>query len=273
MKDFRSSPMTDSLFSLNMVTDGVEQVHEALWQEICVRFRRYFLDRLNELPTSPPQNSIHVTGDKRLPYVRSLCSLFPAEDVWPRYRSLRVQQMDIYMNSHLTNEQGESLDFVVMAKNFQQIADLTIAKIDEDFEVLNSGVFTKVVMASQAIHEIYLDKLLDEVSIMMDDLQEELTKVGRRDLQRSQTGNKLSQFKSSLKKNVSRSLDNLVHHLDDAFTDLAFPNEYFVATVELILSLIKVEEHVNNLFRAMTWEVTGSNTKINNKSNLRGNHY
>ena len=229
------SSMTDhvaeSMYSLNIVCDTSEQINDALWDDICMKFRKYFIEQLQKMPVTLEKPVIMLSNNKRLDYVQSLCSLYPATEVWPRYRTLRTLQLESIMVNLLTDPEGDSLDFESTARNFEEVANIMMAMILEDFVLLNSGVFQHAVTAFRAIHEIYLDKLMDEITNVIDGLQVELSNLVPKELPKSSSEfGPVMSLKNTLRKVQSKSLDSLLSRSDDPFSDLVLPFRYLALT-------------------------------------------
>ena len=86
-----NDPIGVSAMSLNMAVDQSETINEGLWSEISVRLRKYFVEKLTNLPicAAPGMN---LFAPKRLTYVQSLCSLYSRADIWNKYMAIRTQQ-------------------------------------------------------------------------------------------------------------------------------------------------------------------------------------
>ena len=74
----------------------------------------------------------------------------------------------------------EGLSHKDFASNCGTVADSVIAMIDEDFVVLNSGVFRKVTGVFRALHDLYLEKFSDEMSLLVDEIGDEVAKSSHR---------------------------------------------------------------------------------------------
>ena len=74
----------------------------------------------------------------------------------------------------------EGLSHKDFAKNCGIVADSVMAMMDEDFVILNSGMFRKVTGVFKALHELYLEKFSDEMSLLVDEIGDEVAKSTQR---------------------------------------------------------------------------------------------
>ncbi len=203
-------------------------MNDKLWSDICLRFRRFLLDRLSKLPVGQPPHKINMNSYKRLEYVQSLCAFTPVEEIWPRYRTIRTHQVDGCLSTRSSQE--ESPPFLESVKTFEIACQKICVMITEDFELLNSGVFANVTSFFKAIQEIYLDRLQDEVSTLVDGLLEEITSNQDKPSQKEKPPKelpkstsefvKLGALKGNLRRQQSKSLDSLYDKNGDPFSDL-----------------------------------------------------
>ncbi len=203
------------------MTDKSEQANEQLWNEICSRLRRYYLEHLGNLPFGHPCPKIYVDGHKRLEYVQSLCALFPVQEVWNKYQALRIQQFETIIKPHKQGKHNEKLTFSKGILQLEVLANQMLTMIKEEFELFNSGLFTSVTSTFKAIHEIYLERFGDEIGHVTEILHEEVS-TGQKEMPKSTSEfGRISHLKGQLKKQHSRSLDNLTGKSDEQpFTEL-----------------------------------------------------
>ena len=81
----------------------------------------------------------------------------------------------------------EGLSHKDFASNCGTVAAPVMAMIDEDFVVLNSGVFRKVTGVFKALHELYLEKFSDEMSLLVDEIGDEVAKSAHRPFTQSKS--------------------------------------------------------------------------------------
>ena len=242
IRSSHSDHVTQSTMSINTVVDEVEQMNETLWYDICVRFRKYFIDKINKLPVGQPAPRINIRAGKRLQYVQSLCALYPADEIWPRYRSLRTHQVQTCLHEQLAKSrtaapsspgnnaipQPDDASFESHVASFESGIQKLIIMIREDFELFNSGVLTKVTSTFDALQEIYLESASDELSGLIEKLHNEMASNPQKgssgkggDIPKSNSEFvRLGQPKNILRKQHSKSLDSLLSTQHEEFTDL-----------------------------------------------------
>ena len=101
--------------------------------------------------------------------------------------------------------------------------------ITEDVEVLSSGIFNTVTSVLKALQEIYIDKLQEEISSIVDSLQDEIGQQTQSEIPDKHSKDipkstsefvKLGGLKGTLRRQHSKSLDSLYDKNGDVFTDL-----------------------------------------------------
>ena len=252
IRSSHSDHVTQSTMSINTVVDEVEQMNETLWFDICVRFRKYFIEKINQLPVGQPAPRINIRSGKRLQYLQSLCALYPAEEIWPRYRSLRMHKVLCCLRGQYADQPSsphsgtgtnasppprnpggnDEASFESRVADFESGVQKLVIMIREDFELLNSGVLTKVISTFDALQEIYLESCSEELSGLIERLHQEMVihpaKAGSRggaDIPKSNSEFvRLGQPKNILRKQHSKSLDSLLSSQQEEFTDLQVSN-------------------------------------------------
>ena len=274
---------SQSTLSINTVTDTMEHTNEALWSDICLKFRKAFIEKLQSLPVSTTTPQIKLENSKRLHYLQSLCTLFPDSEVWNRYKSLRSQQVQSVLNLH--SDTGDDISFLRMCNSFCDNVPNIISMINDDLETFNSGVLSSQISVFAALHDIYLEKLMDEVSFLLKYLHSDLLASGHKPegIPKSTSEMvKVSKGKFSLRRGISRSLDTLmpkenksVKDESDTFTDLeAFPWICLKAMIRLVTSLLCIETHIETLYNSTVWEIMGTiRKKSHSKTRLRSKYY
>ena len=268
------------MISINTIMDTTEHLNESLWSEICMRLRRYFVDKLNKLPINLRRTPVSLDRRKRLEYLQSLCSLYPSEDIWSRYRTLRSQQVDGCMSNLIVPHSGPNLDLETTASNFEELSNVVVSMIDEDFIVLNSGIFKHHVKPFNAIHELFLDKISDELSAIVDTIHDEMLGAqicNRQSFPRASRsgggGHSANIITSLTGATQSRSLDNLlIRSGDDTSVDLVLTAAHVRALTKIISATHMVDCHVETLYQRMTWEVFGQAKKKNLKPSLKSTY-
>ena len=180
-----------------------------------------------KLPRGQPSHKINMNNYKRLEYVQSLCALNPAEEIWPRYCSLRGKQVDVCLRgSSIYDDNSSFLDTV---KLFTIASQKIQIMITEDVELLSSGIFNTATTMFKALQEIYIDRLQEEISSIVDSLQDEIGQQTQSDKPEKQPRDihkstsefvKLGGLKGTLRRQHSKSLDSLYDKNGDVFTDL-----------------------------------------------------
>ena len=149
------------------------------------------------------------------------------EEIWPRYCSLRGKQVDRCLRgSSIADESASFLDTV---KRFTTASEKIQIMITEDVEVLSSGIFNTVTSVFKALQEIYIDKLQEEISSIVDSLQDEIGQQTQSEIPDKHSKDipkstsefvKLGGLKGTLRRQHSKSLDSLYDKNGDVFTDL-----------------------------------------------------
>lgn len=259
-----------SVLSINTIADKSEQLKESLWRDVCMRFRRHLVERLKKLPTIDARPAINVYRKKRVEWVQSLCCLFSPADIWPRYRTLRAQQCDSCLMCR-----SEQTSFIQAVDLFHKCVTTTvISMINDDLELFNSGVFQHATSVFHGLHDIYLERISDEISVILDNLQEELCdgSANAKDLPKSTSEmGKLGYLRGTLKRQKSKSLDSLLGK-DDGFTDFqALPLAYVEALVTFVQAIMTLDSYIDSLHADMVWEVSGNPfRKTSSKRDLKG---
>ncbi len=244
--------MAQSTFSMNTAVDSGEQVTEALWNDICLRMKKYFLESLRKLDLPSQALAVARIGKKRLSCVQSLCALFSVKRVWTMYVGVRGQQMKNLIQMILypdqSQQQGHSSSkkkaaalFTLASGNLGKMAEVLIQMIDEDFILLNSGVFGEGVEVMRGLRDLYSDRVVDELCIIMERLQADMhsgsrshsktrerksPSTGKRELPKSPSEARILGIRGSGRKTGhSKSADNLLSQADDQqFSDLQVLN-------------------------------------------------
>ena len=241
-----ADPMSASVLSINTAVDESEHINEALWNQLCMALSKCFAEKLTSLPFAQPK--LGCFRKRRLKYVQSLCTLFPLKDVWHKYRNIRSKQLASFLvlNSH---DEQRLIPFLDSVRIFEGHSPNIVSMINEDFELLNSGVFGNVITPFKGISEIYFDRLLDEISTIVHFLQEELLQVSQRKEQKRYDGKKetkdmlksnseagfLGHLKGNLRKQQSKSMDSLLDQGNEPFTNLQVS---FIILLFLLYQLI-----------------------------------
>ncbi|KAL8577449.1 hypothetical protein ACOMHN_048084 [Nucella lapillus] len=174
-------PALVSSTSLHTIMDSSDQVIEQRWNRLASALKKYLSDQLSQLPVaSPGRRCSSFCLDRRLELVDSLRVLCSDESVWLKYKALRVQQLENIFAKLMPEVEEEGVSHKDFAKICGTVVDSVIAMIDEDFVILHSGVFRKVTGIFKALHELYLEKFSDEMSLLVDEIGDEVAKNSQR---------------------------------------------------------------------------------------------
>lgn len=266
----------DSMVSLHTVTDTGELAVSQLWDKITLRFRKYFQDRLSKLSQKKDFPAIDISAKKRLEYVQSLCSLFPAEDIWQKYRMVRAQQLGVCFATLLSEGGGDDVDIVEAGNNCEELTEMIIALMNQDYTLFNSGVFRRTVTILHALHDMYLDKFGDEMSALIDEIQDEMAcnaKKGSKWMPQSQSEMGLQGSPTHLVvRGKAKSLDSMsilsVEQLPHRGAPKpTLPLHLLRVLIKVVEAFLHIDRHMETLHGTMSWEVGGVNSK---KSRSRG---
>ncbi|XP_064608337.1 uncharacterized protein KIAA0825-like [Liolophura sinensis] len=266
----------DSMVSLHTVTDTGELAVSQLWDKITLRLRKYFQDRLSKLSYNKDYPAIDISAKKRLEYVQALCSLFPAEDVWQKYRLVRAQQLGVCFATLLSEGGGDDVDIVEAGNNCEELTDMIITLMNQDYTLFITGVFRRAVTTLHALHDIYLDKFGDEMSALIDEIQDEMAcsaKKGSKWMPQSQSELGLQGSPTHLVvRGKTKSLDSMsilsVEQLPHRGTPKpTLPLHLLRVLIKVVEAFLHIDRHMETLHGTMSWEVGGVNSK---KSRSRG---
>ena len=129
-----------SMMSINTASDDSDHTNQMLWNDISMKLRQCFIEKLTKLPVGQPKSVISISHGKRLQYVQSLCSLYPAEDIWNRYKSMRSHQLDSCLLCCKQEVTGQHITFIRGVSHFSGLLQKIWVMVDEDFELLNTGL-------------------------------------------------------------------------------------------------------------------------------------
>lgn len=265
LKSSNKDPL-QSLTSLNAVTDNLEQQVSQEWQHIARHFQQYFQESLEKLPVNANALSIDLYERKRINYLQSLTVLFPSEDVLVKYQTLRSLQLDKCFQNLLQGVNADTFNSMDVTKNCCYLADIILKMIIEDFIVFNSGVFKRSFNIARAMHDMYLEKYSDEMSALVEDIWEDIEKILNKKPSKNSSRVQLS--------NRNQSTDSL--HSDKSFSSITaamekLPRDYIGAIVNVVNSLLYIEEHVEKLIQTSAWDASGlPSKKVKRKGSLKG---
>ncbi|WAQ98961.1 K0825-like protein [Mya arenaria] len=266
-----------STMSLNAVSDNSEIQIAQQWDQISLRLRRYFLERLSHLPVAPYEPLLNVCEKRRLMYVQSLISLQPVDEVWERYQTMRHQQLELCL-SLLMPETETDVNIVKISENCAEIAQIIIQMMNEDFSVLSSGVMKKAPKIFHAFHKTYLEKYSDEMSALVDEVMDEIHDT----LKRVKSSNAISGHNSLRRSKVkgggaamhaSHSVDSVasIENQPMGSQPTLIPPQFIRIMLNVVTTLQQIEDHLDGLQKAAIWDVGGiSIKKSHRKGSLKG---
>ncbi|KAL4228091.1 hypothetical protein ACF0H5_013526 [Mactra antiquata] len=271
-----------STLSLNAVSDSSEVQIAQQWDQIALRLRKYFQDKLMSLPVSPCSPSIDVFERRRLKYVQSLMTLQPVNDVWDRYQVIRRQQLEQCLSLLMPENESENLDILKLSENCTDVARVIIQMMNEDFTVLNTGILKKTSSLFHAFRRTYLDKFSDEMSALIDEVTDEI----RESFQKRGASQSFSTLTSKRKSKSSSSKTGANLHQAQSMESVAggaespdighqqirvIPLKYTEVMLNIVKTLQLIEEHLDCLQKAAIWDFGGiSAKKLQRKGSLKG---
>ncbi|XP_071794949.1 uncharacterized protein KIAA0825-like [Asterias amurensis] len=171
--------MTQSAMSLNTITDAADEGNDVMWEDIRSRLRRYFLERIKRLPILNSRGGVDLRQNERVEYLQSLCILYPEKKIWGSYQLVRSQQVTTliqdllnpsYSDESITesSEPRQPVTLDLLAMRLPKLVECLQCMIEEDFAVMLSNVFDGQVEAAQALREIYLCSLSEDVQTLLE---------------------------------------------------------------------------------------------------------
>lgn len=269
--------VSQSTLSLHTAVDQSEQVVESLWNDLCLRLRHHFVDRLCHLPTGQPLAPVDTVRQQRLRCVQSLCSIFPIPSILAKYRSLRQHQLQLC----LSKGSGKKEKFSDLVKSFLQTSKNLLVMIDEDFDLFVSGVFADEIDVLKGIEEIYFDALGDHVSSILDAFYCELPSSEKKNdkdasvrsmpKSPSDVGFLGRHLRGGLRHQHSQSLESLVMKGEEKqFTDLSLiPETVLSSLVEFVECLLFIDGRLELIQSLSTWELIGNPVKKTSRKKLK----
>lgn len=272
--------VSQSTLSLHAAVDQSEQAVESLWNDLCLRLRRCFIEKLVRLPTEQSPSVFSATRQNRVHYVRCLCSVFPAANVLEKYSSIRQQQVQ----SCLGKIGGRKEKFSDIVGTFVRNSQTLLLMIDADFDLFNSGVFAAEVDTFKGIGEIYFDVILDHVSGILEAACAELP-CREKKIEKDSKGMPKSpsdigflgrHLKGGMRRQQSQSMESLVGRSDEVHvTGLNVVSEgVLVSLVQLAECLLNTENHLERIQFVLVWQFSGNFiAKKTSKTSLKSNSY
>ena len=151
--------------------------------------------------------------------------------------------------------------------------------MNEDFALLSSGFLTKTSSLFKAFHKIYLEKYSDEMAALVEEIWDEVKDSVKRgpaqsfSVQGSKGKGKPTSKSGSLLRNQAQSLDSIVSQFDNVGTDvtMTIPTKYIQAILNIVTTVLQIEEHVESLQKASLWDYGDMGSKkTKRKGSLKG---
>ncbi|CAL1530200.1 unnamed protein product [Lymnaea stagnalis] len=310
----RCSPATainQSSSSINVQLDTGDQLIEGKWSKLSQSIQKHIISQLLNIPPLG-QNLIcpWAVIERRLELVGGLRSLSSDDEAWVTYRNVRGQQLEQLFNSLLPDNDSENVNHKEFCCNCQTVADKIMEMIEEDFSVLCTGVFKKIGGVHRILHDLYLEKYSDEMSVLVEEIADDIRDFNKKAVKASKsdhglakadvTGNKSPQPKPGSRGSLGAAgsdlwaakTPSLSQSLDTMFlassyktekdkiatprlqkqSSMAFPKDCITSLRLIATSLMKLEDFLDSLTKMTSWDVTGLPTtkKVKKKSSLRG---
>ncbi|KAH9488353.1 hypothetical protein Btru_063709 [Bulinus truncatus] len=297
---FRCSPtaaISQSSSSLNVHLDLGDQAIENKWFKLTQSIQKHIVSELLKIP-SLGQNlrCSWAVIERRLELIGGLRTLASDEDAWIMYRNIRSQQLEQLFNSLLPDNDSENVNYKEFCLNCETVADKIIEMIEEDFSVLCTGIFKKIGGMYRILHDLYLEKYSDEMSVLVEEIGDDIRDFNKKVVKSSKSDHGLSKSdvtgnKSPLPKtgprgslgavpvnepwasktpSFSQSLDTMFlassYKADKDKTSaprlqkqgsMTFPKDCVTALRHIAMSLMKLEDFLDTLTKMTSWEVTG----------------
>ncbi|KAK7115922.1 hypothetical protein V1264_001706 [Littorina saxatilis] len=302
-------PTIVSSASLHGIMDPSDQIIEQRWNKLASQLKKYLSEQLSQLPLAPPGGRCsNYCLDRRIELVESLRVLCSDENAWNKYKTLRIQQLEDIFANLMPEVEEEGVSHKDFAKKCGLLADSVMAMIDEDFVVLTSGIFRKVTGVFKALHDLYLEKFSDEMSLLIDEIGDEVAKSSQRTFKQSKSEHGLHKNNvtgasgkgkeaghrnsvgalthtkegSSMgsRSHQAQSLDSMFFAGNPGAPDSTsaeprrrntFPEECMQSLLSIVLALMRLEDHIDGLLRSVAWDITGlPPKKTRRKPSIRG---
>ena len=279
-------PTVMSMASINMVVDSSDQVIEQKWNRIAEHLKRHFLSRLSQLPLTHSDDPSNIVTSQRLHFLQSLRVIATDEDAWHCYRGMRLQELQKQLSLMVPEVESEQVNYL-LTKHCTAMADLIISMIDEDFLVLNTSLFTKVTSVFKSLHDLYLEKYTDEMTLLVEEISDEIADAKSKSFSQSQSDLGInSNNTGNLFKGQAQSLDSMIAitgirsnslhgiqrpHDGSLLSNMSMPKACVDSLLEIVLSFLHIESHIFTLLKNSSWNVAGiSGQKKKRKGSLRG---
>ncbi|BFZ00995.1 hypothetical protein BsWGS_04035 [Bradybaena similaris] len=306
-----SSSISHSSSSLNMQLDTTDQLIEGKWGKLSESIQKHIIAQLLKLPPlGQNQRWSWAVIERRLDLVGGLRSLVSDDEAWLAYRGVRGQQLEQLFSSLLPDTDSENVNYKEFCCNCSTVADHIMQMLEEDFCLLSTGVFKKIGGMYHILHDMYLEKYSDEMSLLVEEIADDIRDFNKKVVKTSKSDHGLGLAKAdvtpSKSHNKTGSRGSLTasasdvwatktpvysHSLDTMFlassyktdkdkpptpklqkqSSMAFPKDCIISLRLIAMSLLKLEDFLESLTKMTSWDVTGlPNKKVKKKSSLRG---
>ncbi|XP_055885890.1 uncharacterized protein KIAA0825 homolog isoform X1 [Biomphalaria glabrata] len=297
---FRCSPnsiISQSSSSLNVQLDMGDQLIENKWFKLTKSIQKHIITELLQIPPLGQNlRSSWAVIERRLELVGGLRTLASDEDAWVTYRNVRSQQLEILFRSLLPDNDSENVNYKEFCCNCMTVADKIIEMIEEDFSVLCTGVFKKIGGMYRILHDLYLEKYSDEMSVLVEEIADDIRDFNKKVVKSSKSDHGLAKIDAAGSKSpqpktgqrgslgavplnepwasktpsFSQSLDTMF--LASSYKpdkdksagpklqkqgSMTFPKDCMTALKHIAMSLMKLEDFLDTLTKMTSWEVTG----------------
>ncbi|XP_059169109.1 uncharacterized protein KIAA0825-like [Physella acuta] len=289
--------VSHSSSSLNIQLDTGDQLIEGRWAKLIQSIQKHIVSELLKIPTLGQNvRCPWAVIERRLDLVGGLRSLATDDEAWVTYRNVRGQQLEQLFNSLLLDSDSENVNYKELCCNCEAVADRIMEMIEEDFSVLCTGVFKKLGGIYRILHDLYLEKYSDEMSVLVEEIADDIREFNKKVVKASKSdhglakseagGSKAPQPKAgsrgslgatssadlwaSKTPTLSQSLDTMFlassYKVDKEKTagprlqkqsSMAFPKDCITALKHIALSLMKLEDFLDSLAKMTSWDVTG----------------
>ncbi|XP_014678056.1 PREDICTED: uncharacterized protein LOC106817858 [Priapulus caudatus] len=211
---------------------------------------------MSKLPVLTQQPEFGLDEFRYLNYVHSLLCLYPVADVWRDYKATRSKFIDRCIRE-LMPSLTEGVDINAVASNFNQLCDILLSVVNEDFLVFSTGVFKDVLTTFDAVSDTYLEKVSDELIGIIEyihdaTIQMDSTKL---DIHKSKSDQGILSTLRGCRANSNsvKSLDALLSRSQEQLIDSPFSISFLHTLVKLVAACSRVEQHLRGLHNMGTW--------------------
>ena len=158
----------DPVSSPDGIFDSQQLAVSSAWNQLCLHLRRRVFERIESMPIGSGNGQVSqlLTGVQ---------VIFPPSKIASQYRSLRLRQLDSYVEQHQLRSSSaiRIQSFEALVPRFSEFMSKVLVMMSEDFELFISGTFEEndFEKSFDCLGEIYFDRLLEEIKAVVDKLQ------------------------------------------------------------------------------------------------------